>query len=109
MSVHTFLNQIIQFLLYSMQIFQTKGFHRKWSLIIIACLWILGTFNTLVLLPKFKVGHQTEKRKVAAKNQNGDIKMVSITHFNSMGKNIAPQKFEGPARKNAPTVQETDL
>ena len=91
-----------------MQIFHTKGFHRKWSLIIIACLWILATFNTLVLLPKFKVGYQTEKRKVAAKNQNGDIKMVSITYFNSMGKNMAPQKFERPSRKNAQTVRQTD-
>ena len=54
------------------QILHDKGFNRKWSLLIVAAIWVLGTINTLLLLPKYKVGQEREPK--VEKEENPEVK-----------------------------------
>ncbi len=65
-----------------LQVLHMKGFHRKWSLLIIASLWILGTINTF-LLPSYKVGEEKrtkdKKPKVTEKEARENGKLVNLS------------------------------
>lgn len=62
-----------------LQILQEEGFHRKWSFLILTSMWILGTVNTVFLLPRFKVGQTLPNTEAKVEMKKNALMVCSLT------------------------------
>ena len=62
-----------------LQILQEEGFHRKWSFLILASVWILGTVNTVFFLPRYKVARASPKSEAKVEMKKNALMVCSLT------------------------------
>ena len=62
-----------------LQILQEEGFHRKWSFLILASVWIVGTVNTVFFLPRFKVTSASPKTEAKVEMKKNALMVCSLT------------------------------
>ncbi len=66
-------------ILYLLQVVYEAGIARKWSLLVISALWLIGFINTFLLLPAYKVSIESTQVKSRTKVINTqNLPMVNM-------------------------------